>query len=268
MTGILVISDVHANKVALDAVLSDAESAGYDKAICLGDLVGYFCQPNECVRTIRERCDYVMMGNHDAAVAGLLPLDNFSKRAKDMIRWTKSRISRENREYLASLPISVNLDDRFLFVHGSPEDRDAYMLNFSHMSEQIEFMRREHPRVIAVFYGHTHLPAFFGEGGTEKTPIRKGHVLDENGLHFINPGSTCQLRRYDSSMNGKPLPQSGLGTASYGILDTESLRFSFHDVNYSVSKLEDETRRCMRTPSDAARWICYTVADVVGRTIR
>lgn len=267
MTRILVISDVHANKVALDAVLSDAGSAGYDKAVCLGDLVGYFCQPNECVEIVRERCDYVIMGNHDAAVAGLLPLDDFSQRARDMINWTRKRITRKNRRYLAGLPPYVALEGRFLFVHGSPEDRDSYMADMIHMIDQTAYTKKMFPGVTAVFYGHTHIPSFYREKGTGSVSGTKDYALDETCLDFINPGSTCQLRKLDSDMNGA-LPQNGLGVASYGMLDTETLRFSFHDVNYSVSKMEDMTSRCMRTPADAIRWICYTLADMVGRTIR
>jgi len=253
MTRMLVISDIHANKVALDAVLSDAKSQGYDQAVCLGDLVGYFFQPNEVVETIRDRCDYVIMGNHDAAAAGLLSLDGFSDRARQMICWTRSRLTKDNKKYLASLPISLGLEDVFLFVHGSPQDRDTYMIDFSHISEQTAYLRQVYPNIRGVFYGHTHLPAFFDQEGAIQGPLEKQYSLDNGKVYFINPGSTCQLRVYDSDMNMLALPQNGLGIASYGILDTESLTFSFFEVKYPTSQIEEDIRK--RCCEAARTWI-------------
>src|SRR5512138_2030522 len=114
----LIISDIHANLTALEAVLADAGS--FDAAWCLGDLVGYGPDPNECIERIAGLPNLqCIMGNHDAAAVDIIDIETFNLEARKSVLWTQERLTPANKEYLKNLPERINLDD-FTLVHGSP----------------------------------------------------------------------------------------------------------------------------------------------------
>jgi predicted phosphodiesterase len=226
----LVISDIHANLAALEAVLKDAEGR-YEFVWCLGDLVGYGPDPNACIERLRKLPLICIAGNHDWAVLGKLDLDDFNTDARRSCLWTRRELSEENRDYLASLPVSW-VEGEFTLVHGSPRHPTwEYILypaiavpNFSHFSTQY------------CLVGHTHNPVIFHlfPEGSEYSceallPSLNGPVsLGEDRL-IINPGSVGQ-------------PRDGDARASYTILDTEELTVEFRRVFYPVSETQEHMR--------------------------
>ncbi len=113
------VSDVHGNLEALTTALTHIDAHGVDQLVCLGDIVGYGPNPNECVEIIRERCEIVLMGNHDYAAIGLANIEYFNEFAKMSTRWTIQKLSDDNKQYLHSSPFS-HQDDEMIMVHSSP----------------------------------------------------------------------------------------------------------------------------------------------------
>ena len=118
---IALLSDVHGNLPALEAVLADAEAAAVEELWCLGDLVGYGAQPDECVALARERCKICLAGNHDLVVTGDIPISDFSQSAAAAARWTQENISADSISFLRGLAASAPQLSPGLF-HGSPRD--------------------------------------------------------------------------------------------------------------------------------------------------
>ena len=220
MTRILIVSDIHANLAALDAVLSDAgEGGGFDRAWSLGDSVGYGPQPDECVAKLRDIGAVCVLGNHELVALGQISIENFNPYAAAAAEWTMERISAETRQFLETLPRKVDANG-FTLVHGSPRDPVwEYMT-----SEAAVFQNLEHLQMINCAFGHTHVPAVFRIEGF--TPVF-GYPKDGDSAsivgarHFINPGSVGQ-------------PRDGDPRAAYALLDTTEGAISFHRVEYDI----------------------------------
>src|SRR6266567_3854119 len=153
----LVLSDIHANLEALEAVLADA--ASYDAVLCLGDLVGYGPNPNECVDRVRALPDLTcLVGNHDWAALGKLDLDMFNEFARAAAIWTTAELREDALDYLASLPAKTETE-AFALAHASPRDPIWEYMEFEHQGPPNfrEFKAR------FCFVGHTHVPRTFVE---------------------------------------------------------------------------------------------------------
>ena len=124
---IALISDIHANIDALETMLKRLESEKIDKMFCLGDIVGYGANPEECITLVRQNCEVCIMGNHDAALAGTIQLQNFNAYARSAVEWSLKVISAENLEYLKTLPMKHEVED-VLLVHATPKDPAAWKL--------------------------------------------------------------------------------------------------------------------------------------------
>ena len=224
----LVISDIHSNLAALDAVIADAGS--FDRVWCLGDLTGYGPEPNECLERLRQFPLTSLAGNHDWAVLGRLDLDEFNRDARAACLWTRQRLTPENREFLASLPVMVE-ECGFTLVHASPsEPVDEYVLdslsaeyNFSHFGTSICLL------------GHSHWPVAFMQPERSNglcVQVRPTYFQPfkfNGGKWIINPGSVGQ-------------PRDGNPDAAYAILDVEARQWEYRRVPYPVA----ETQRKMR----------------------
>jgi predicted phosphodiesterase len=193
---IAILSDVHGNLPALRAVLGEVRAERVDAIWCLGDLVGYGAQPDECVELARAECDLLLAGNHDLAVAGALEIDDFSPSAAEAVRWTREHARDETLELLAALE-PVREDERIGLYHGSPCDPIwEYVLSSDQAEQSFDAMA---PRVGAI--GHTHVALRFGRsnGGSavgEQAPA--GTELDlSTGEWLVNPGSVGQPRDRD-----------------------------------------------------------------------
>ena len=217
-----IFSDTHANLPALEAVLKRFEEEGVDELACLGDTVGYGPQPEECCRLIREHAKFVILGNHDAAVAGRMDYAYYYQAARDALDYHASLISEESMEWLRSLPYKIE-DDATHFCHGSPVDLEEfeYIFNVEQASTCLPIFES---LGVATFIGHSHLcrsfalaPARAHEVLTREFPIRDGF------RYIISVGSVGQPRDQDAR-------------ASYTIYDTDAGTFEFKRVEYDVSK--------------------------------
>lgn len=232
---IAVISDLHANKEALDAVWAELQERAYDRLVCTGDVVGYGPDPSYCVDFVREHCEWCLMGNHDEAL--FTGADDFNPYARAAVeehrrelepRWYRGAVSKERWEYLRDLPLTKN-EDRYLFCHGSPRDpvREYVistdgLLNRDKLVDIFELFDE-----IAVA-GHTHQAGMHDEdfqwhglGGRKEFSID----LPTGSKAYVNAGSVGQ-------------PRDGDPRACYCILDADKV--TWYRVEYDVRRTQEK----------------------------
>ena len=222
----LVLSDIHANIDALEAVLADAASAAYERVVVLGDLVGYGAEPNRVIERVRAlNPAAVIRGNHDKVAAGLETAEGFNPTAKRAASWTRDALTAENRDYLRSLSTGpLALDSMTLLCHGSPLDEDSYIFGEADVVEALTSSVRP-----VCLFGHTHMPMaaslspdrvldliFQGPRDRECITIRP------SWRYLINPGSVGQ-------------PRDGDPRAAYAVLDTDAPGITIIRVPYPVT---------------------------------
>lgn len=214
------ISDVHANLEALQAVLDVIDANGVGQIVCLGDVVGYNANPNECVDIIRERGIPTVCGNHDAVACGIEEPLGFNPIALQAALWTRDQLSEENLDWLRELPDNVGFD-HFLAAHGSPTDRDCYMFTWEDVLPHLSYVAEM--RHSLCFFGHTHSPGIFSADGTYGVDQDSRFALTEDKVFFINPGSVGQ-------------PRDGDARAAFGMFDSEAREFEQVRVEYDVEQ--------------------------------
>ena len=189
-----ILSDIHGNLEALDAVLAELDRRKPDRVLCLGDIVGYGASPNECLDRVRKRCGVVLLGNHDAAASGGPEAARFNIYARVAAEWTMKTLTRENREYLQRLPLTAQ-ENSFYLVHASPAcPRDwEYLLDRFDAEPQFHYFTE-----MVCFIGHTHQPAIYlaDQSGTKSLPLSEGK-LDPHRRYIVNVGSVGQPRDHD-----------------------------------------------------------------------
>jgi len=227
---VLVFSDVHANLSALDAVLEDAprrtpDGAGIDAYWYLGDLVGYGPDPNECVQRIRSMPNLVgLIGNHDQAALGMLPLSRFNREARLAAEWTRTALHPENRAFLTALPSQVVVED-FTLAHGSPRQPIwEYILDYHTADLNFDAFATDYCLV-----GHSHIPLQFHRNSVDTFPEAMPVNWDEpkqlEPRMILNPGSVGQPRDMDPR-------------AAYALLDTERLTWVACRVAYDIEAVQ------------------------------
>jgi predicted phosphodiesterase len=196
VTRILVISDIHANLTALEAVLADAGEV--DETWCLGDLVGYGPDPNDCIRKVRSLPNLTcLMGNHDTAAIGSLALSSFNHDARRSLVWHQQAITERNFKFLSSLPGEVTVRGRVSLAHGSPRDPIwEYILNTQTALTNLGFFDTPW-----CFVGHSHMQVVFqyrarwDDVEAVIPPPGGSYELTERAI--LNPGSVGQPRDRD-----------------------------------------------------------------------
>ena len=220
----LVISDIHANLTALEAVLSDAGQ--FDAVWCLGDLVGYGPDPNECVERISGLPNLqCILGNHDAAAVGSIEVDAFNPDARKTVLWTQGKLTLASQEYLKNLPERVNLEFITL-VHGSPfRPVWEYLLDTRSATVSFEFFDTPY-----CFVGHTHLPVIYYLPDDRLTAqlIVPEHISQMTlaPRAILNPGSVGQPRDRDPR-------------AAYAILNLTDYTWEWHRVDYDIHSVQE-----------------------------
>jgi predicted phosphodiesterase len=217
---VAVVTDIHANRQALEAVLEQIRAAECDALWCLGDVVGYGADPDACTELVREHADICLAGNHDLAVTGGLSVADFSDIARRAAEWTGSVISAETRLFLESLSPSDENQVVSLY-HASPRD-PVWEYVLSPLQAELSFDVQ--PRRISVV-GHTHVALAFhrfdGEGATGETR-HEGDELDISaGRWLLNPGSVGQ-------------PRDGDSRAAWLELDTETWTAHWRRAEYDI----------------------------------
>ncbi len=236
---VLVISDIHANYTALEAVLKDAGEV--DETWCLGDLVGYGPDPNAVVEEVRAMKNLTcLLGNHDVAAIGRIPLETFNGEARRALEYHEKVLSAENMEYLRSLPQNLKVREGVSFVHGSPRDSVwEYILNT--LSARLNFDYFTTPWCLV---GHTHLQCMFRldekTNRVTRDPIVPGEILHLNPKLILNPGSVGQPRDRDPR-------------AAYALYDTEAKTWEPRRVPYNIAEVQKRIRDAKLPEKQAVR---------------
>jgi len=223
---IAVLSDVHANLAALQAVLADIDAVAPDAAIWhTGDVVGYNAEPNEVVALLRERGAAGVMGNHDAAVLGELPVDWFNAAAAAAVRWTATHLTPENATWLHALPKISEMGAATL-VHGSPrEPLGEYVFDAESARENLLALSTP-----VLFHGHTHVPAYWAlRGNQAASVVIDGRAQPLLSPSLINVGTVAHPRDGDVRASRVLWDRSDDGSA-IGALGTVQWRRVAYDV--------------------------------------
>lgn len=225
---VLVVSDIHANYTALEAVLADA--GHMDETWCLGDLVGYGPDPNMVIEEVRQLPGLTcMLGNHDVAILGRMELAAFNGDARRSLTWTSNVLNADNMDFLRSLPNTTGIRGEVTLAHGSPRDPIwEYVLNT--LSARLNF---EHFSTPYCFVGHSHIQSLFQlDEKSDRVSMglaRVGYPLELRPRVIVNPGSVGQPRDRDPR-------------AAYALYDTESRTWEARRVAYDIAAVQQRVR--------------------------
>jgi predicted phosphodiesterase len=240
----LVLSDIHSNLEALDAVLGAAAAQKYDAVLVLGDLVGYGADPNAVVERVQAlRPIASVRGNHDKVAAGLDDADDFNQMARSAARWTRLALTPAALDYLRELPIGpVIVDDYVEICHGSPLDEDLYVVADVDATRSIAVARRA-----LCLFGHTHVALSAKMDSQRRFEIEtpQGHpefltVMNDDAKYLVNPGSVGQ-------------PRDGDARAAYAIADMTQKTVTLHRVAYPIEKAQKKILEAGLPPALAYR---------------
>lgn len=213
---IALISCVHANLPALEAVLRDAQQSRCETMFCLGDIVGYYDRPKECLDLVRTHCQASLKGNHDEYCSTAYPLSAFNARAAETIQWTRGELSAADQSWLSELPYVLQFD-RFTIVHASLNAPERWEYIFEKHAVANHFTRQSTP---LCFNGHTHVPvAFQTKGGVVRGGTFTSFTIKPGIKYLVNVGSVGQ-------------PRDGRTDAAYVIYDASDRRVELRRVDY------------------------------------
>ncbi len=228
-----ILTDIHSNMTALEAVLEAIDDGDVEQIWCLGDVVGYGGQPDECASLVAERCDLSLVGNHDLAVLGEIDTDVFSAAAAEAVSWTRENCAPETIKFLRGLK-PEDAEHEVALYHASPRDPVwEYVLA---VDQAGECMVEQAERVSLI--GHSHVALFFtdgggdgGEGSVTGGQAEGGRTLDvSEGRWMLNPGSVGQ-------------PRDGDPRAAWLELDTGDWKATYHRVDYEIDKAAEAIRK-------------------------
>lgn len=213
-----VLSDIHSNLEALDRSLQAIESERVDAIYCLGDVVGYNADPSACVERVRERCDGIVLGNHDAAVAREEGVDVLPPDGQAAVKHNRAQLSDDQLSYLADLPLRDQVAN-CTFVHATPDEPTAWKRLTSYPAAQGQF---DHFDTDVCFIGHTHIPAVMADT-LGVLQVRAGHRF------LVNVGSVGQPRDQDPRL-------------SFGLFDTETFEYRNVRLDYDIDSAAQKIR--------------------------
>jgi predicted phosphodiesterase len=228
----LILSDIHSNKQALGAVLAAVRRKRWDKAVVLGDLVGYGANPNQVVDATRRLKPLVAIrGNHDKVCTGIENGELFNRVALEAAMWTRRKLTPSNLRWLRDLPQGpVVVDGAFAIAHGTPIDEDAYI--FGEIEALNIFRQTDFP---LCFFGHSHFPVIFGlspEAITTALALESTlrFRLEEGCRYLVNPGSIGQ-------------PRDGNPRASFALYDSRTRVVTIQRVVYPIKAAQSRIIR-------------------------
>jgi len=245
------LSDVHGNLEALDAVLRDVDRTDPGaRVVCAGDLVGYGPDPEACIARLREREALCVMGNHEEMVLGRRDFSNCIHSGIVAAVWTRTHVTAAARAFLERLPAHLEAAPGLIVCHGNLESADTYVSTAERAAEAVAQLGHFHPNAAILVCGHTHHAAVYTPGGGFQ-PVREpgDRDLGEERPCLINPGAVGQAR------DGKTL-------ARYAVLDLQRRRVSFRDVSYdhevTIRKLREAklvAQVVLTRPTGLGRWV-------------
>lgn len=224
-----IIGDIHSNLAALRAVLDDLAREQIASVLCVGDIVGYGPSPNEVIQALDVLRVHSIRGNHDRYALGENS-DLLRTATAEAVDYTRQQLTPDSRAVLEALKDTLMFDDRILLVHGSPRDRDEYILTQEGAVANYRHFRAQYGGIYLCLFGHTHLPTVVGDGQVVHD-IPSGYTLHLKMMtqYLVNAGSVGQ-------------PRDGNPDAAYAVLDVTERTVTFRRVRYDV---EDTRRRVL-----------------------
>jgi predicted phosphodiesterase len=223
---VAVISDVHANYHALEAVLDEIDAAHVDAVWCLGDTVGYGPRPNDCCESVERRADVCLVGNHDLVVLGELTVSDFNDEAAAAALWTSQVLTQPSRTFLESLKPAGEADGADLFHASARDPVWEYVLTEEAARATLELSDAD---LVLVGHSHVALALTLDDSGVSGGLASGGAEYELNGRWLLNPGSVGQ-------------PRDGDSRAAWLLLDLQRRFASFRRVAYSIEETQSEMR--------------------------
>ena len=222
-----VLGDIHGNLEALEAVLAALDRRGVERIACVGDIVGYNADPDDCVEALRRREAIAIAGNHDLIGTVRLGFERCSNKAKHSLKRTRRVLAPASVEYLSVLPPHRVLEGRVLMVHGGVRDVLQYVTQPKHVLENVDYLRSDYPGIRVCLFGHTHEQRVFEVVGDDVRLVPPSFVdLSPHREYFVNPGSVDASRKHGEKL------------AEYMVLDSEALTLDFGRVPYDEARTE------------------------------
>ncbi len=218
-----IFGDIHANLEALNTALAEIEKLGVDEYLCMGDIVGYGANPNECVEIVRELGCLTIAGNHDHAVIGYLDTAYFNQYARQSALWTRDQLSEESQEFLKGLPFVEHLEE-FSIVHGSLQAPELFNYVQTVKDAEFNFRLMDKP---TLFLGHSHQPLAFFDTEPMTYTLDSTIPTDPQIKTIINVGSVGQPR--DENRRG-----------AFCIFDDEKGEAVIHRFEYDIAAAADK----------------------------
>jgi len=216
---IAIISDIHSNLEALEKALSIIAEKKIEEIVCLGDVVGYGANPNECLSLVRGITSHILLGNHDEAAVNLKNVEDFNPHAQLAAAWTNKTLTDENKKFIEALPYTLELSG-LRFVHSSPFEPDAWHYIISPEDRSDNFSLFSEP---ICFFGHSHYPGVYGEKIEDQ-------IVERGKKFLINVGSVGQPRDHDWRL-------------SFGIFDTDAWTYENIRSEYDVKTASEKIRK-------------------------
>jgi predicted phosphodiesterase len=197
MARIGVLGDIHGNREALAAALAALERRGVERLACVGDIVGYNADPDECAAVVRERRMLAIAGNHDLIAVRRLGFGRCANNAAYALRRTRRSIAAETAAYLEALPLYREIERGVMLVHGGVRDVQQYMKTPAIIAQNAAWLREDFPGARICFFGHSHEQKVYEVDGDTATdlPFEKVLSLQPGKTYFINAGSVDASRK-------------------------------------------------------------------------
>jgi predicted phosphodiesterase len=223
-----VLGDIHGNREALGVALAELERHGIDRILCLGDIVGYNADPDECAEELRRRKAIAIAGNHDLIGTGRLDFARCSNKAMHSLKRTRRLIGNDTAAWLRQLPANKVIEDHVVLVHGGVRDVEQYMVTPALIAQNAAFLRTDFPDARLCFFGHSHEQKVYAvqeKSVVEVSPV--GRVqLEKSRVYFVNPGSVDAQRKSRHKL------------AEFAILDTVGWSVEFLRLPYDAAVTE------------------------------
>jgi predicted phosphodiesterase len=220
---IAIVSDIHSNLEALEAVEKEINRIGVDAIYFVGDVVGYGPDPNACTKWVMENAGLAVMGNHDIAALGEIDIESFNPNAKMAITWNSDQMEDWATDYLTTLPMVMSSDGVTL-VHANPQDPESWNYIFSLWDAERNFSYFEST---FCFVGHSHQPVTVGMDPSGQVSVLPGDsfIVDDGARYLVNVGSVGQ-------------PRDGNPEACFGLLDTDKGEYSLLRSPYEIKETQ------------------------------
>jgi predicted phosphodiesterase len=192
-----IVADIHGNSEALAAALAALERRGADRLLCLGDVVGYNADADECAALLERRGALAIAGNHDLIALERLDFSRCSDKARHALKRTRRALARATRDYLAALPPSRTLEGGIVLVHGGVRDVQQYMVGAGHIRQNAAYLHEDFPGARVCFFGHSHEQKVYEVAGEDvkEIPIDGPVLLRKENTYFVNAGSVDAARK-------------------------------------------------------------------------